>query len=305
MTCVRPHRAALAVAVLFAGVQALAQTDGAEHAPPAPVVYANPKPLCNLVNQKVAESSGIAPSRRRQGVFWTHNDSGGGAFIYAFDVKGSDLGTFSVPGAPAQDWEDIASFSSDGKPYLLIADVGDNAARRANCSLHVVEEPELPEKGQRVPGVAKLVRTLTFSYEDGAGDCEAVAVAPDGKMAYLIKKVVGLTSPVYELPLAAKQAAPLVAKRIAAVPFPMVTAMDVSADGRRCVVLTYGPAFEFSRGGNEAWKDAFGRKPARIGMPLRKQGEAICYGADDRTLYVTSEGTPCPLWEVAPARVEE
>ncbi len=305
MTFVRPLVAVLAVVVLLAGEQALAQTDGAEQVPPLPIVYGNPKFLGHLVSQKVSESSGIAASRRRQGVFWTHNDSGSGAHIYAFDVKGADLGTFSVPGAPAHDWEDMASFLVDGKPFLLIADGGDNAARRGACLLHVVEEPELPERGQQTSGVAKLVRTLTFTYEDGAGDCEAVAVAPDGKTAYLIKKVVGLASPVYELPLADKPAGRLVAKRIAAVRFPMVTAMDMSVDGHRCVVLTYGSAFEFTRGDNEAWKDAFSRKPSRIDMPLRKQGESICYGADDKTLYVTSEGAPCPLWEVVPAPERE
>ena len=63
--------------------------------------------------------------------------------------------------------------------------------------------------------MAKLVRTFTFSYEDGAGDCEAVAISPDGKTAYLIKKVIGLTSPVYELALPEKPTGALVAKRIA------------------------------------------------------------------------------------------
>lgn len=289
-----------ALVIILALEQAVTQAGEADNAPPAPIAYGNPNPLCNLANQKVAESSGIAASRRRPGVFWTHNDSGNSAHIYAFDTKGSDLGLFSISGAAAQDWEDIASFSVDGKSYLLIADTGDNVARRASCSLVIVEEPELPETGQRVSGVAKLVRTVTFSCEDGAGDCEAVAVTPGGKTAYLIKKVFGLTSPVYELPLEEKPVGPLVAKRVAAVPIQIVTAMDMSAEGSRCIVLTYGPAFEFTRTENEGWKDAFSRKPARIGMPLRKQEEAICYGADDRTLYVTSEGASCPLWEISP-----
>ena len=35
-----------------------------------------------------------------------------------------------------------------------------------------------------------------------------------------------------------------------------------------------------------------------IGMPLRIQGESICYGPDGKTLYLTSEKLPTPLWEV-------
>jgi hypothetical protein len=33
-------------------------------------------------------------------------------------------------------------------------------------------------------------------------------------------------------------------------------------------------------------------------MPRRRQGESICYGPDGKTLYLTSEQLPTPLWEV-------
>ena len=35
-----------------------------------------------------------------------------------------------------------------------------------------------------------------------------------------------------------------------------------------------------------------------IVLPVRVQGEAICYGQDGKTLYLTSEKRPTPLWEV-------
>jgi hypothetical protein len=38
-------------------------------------------------------------------------------------------------------------------------------------------------------------------------------------------------------------------------------------------------------------------------MPLRRQGESICYGPDGRSLYLTSEKLPTPLIEI-PARAE-
>jgi hypothetical protein len=74
--------------------------------------------------------------------------------------------------------------------------------------------------------------------------------------------------------------------------------MDISPDGRRAVVLTYRDAYEYSRGRNERWAEAFARKPAEIKLPRRAQGEAIAYGADGKTLYLTSEKLPTPLWEV-------
>src|SRR5262245_45647812 len=46
--------------------------------------YNPPVHLVNLENRSVNESSGIAASRRNKGILWTHNDSGGGPFVFAF-----------------------------------------------------------------------------------------------------------------------------------------------------------------------------------------------------------------------------
>jgi hypothetical protein len=82
--------------------------------------------LCTLESAEVVESSGIALSRRTKGVYWTHNDSGDGANLYAFDATGKDLGTYTLSGVEPIDWEDIASATIDGKPYLFVGDIGDN-----------------------------------------------------------------------------------------------------------------------------------------------------------------------------------
>ena len=74
--------------------------------------------------------------------------------------------------------------------------------------------------------------------------------------------------------------------------------MDISPDGLRAVVLTYGHAREYARRADESWSKAFARKERIIVMPRRKQGESICYGEDGKTLYLTSEGKSQPLWEV-------
>ena len=79
---------------------------------------------------------------------------------------------------------------------------------------------------------------------------------------------------------------------------PPATAMDISPDGRRAVVLTYGSAYEYSRGEDEDWAQALSRPPRELVMPARRQGESICYGLDGKTLYLTSEKLPTPLWEV-------
>ncbi|MEO8495421.1 MAG: hypothetical protein ABI614_10140, partial [Planctomycetota bacterium] len=90
----------------------------------------------------------------------------------------------------------------------------------------------------------------------------------------------------------------LVARSIATISVPLATALDVSPDGSRAIVLTYADAYEFQRRDGEPWADAFKREPQLIKMPIRRQGESICYAGDGRSLYLTSERSPTPLWKV-------
>ena len=235
------------------------------------LIYAAPKELCKLANQKINESSGLAPSRRRKNVFWTHNDSG----------------------------EAMASFTLGKKSYLLLADVGDNSKRRKTCELYIIPEPALGKKPKAGKASVRVAVKITFAYPDGAHDCESVAVDPARRKIYLVTKANTLEAKLYELPLPKKTPAKtLKAKAVAKLPVAFATAMDFSADGRRAVVLTSGNAREFTRTGKQTWAQAFADKSNTIGMPARKQGESICYGIDSETLYLTSEKLPTPLWKV-------
>ena len=258
-----------------------------------PVVrYGTPVLLGTLSDQRIVESSGLAAARRNPGLLWTHNDSGDGPVIYAIGPDGQTQGLIRVLDAEAIDWEDMAGFHLDGRDYLLIADVGDNHRRRKHCTLYLVPEP-LATDTQATP--AAIVR---FTYEDGPRDCEAVAVdGTDGKI-YLVEKKIAGEAGVYELELPREAGALLTARRIATVAIGAVTAMDISHDGRRAVLGTYGPAYEFYRGHDEDWPRAFGRAPRRLPMPPRRQGESICYSADGSAIYLTSEQSPSPLWKV-------
>lgn len=197
-----------------------------------------------------------------------------------------------ISGAAAHDWEDMASYTLDGKHYLLLADVGDNRRQLRQHKLYIVEEPTLDQKS--VP----VIRTIKFSYQDGPHDCEAVAVDPVNKVILLCTKTLGLTCEVFQLDLPLQGNPTLTARVIAKPAHTAVTSMDISPDGRRAILLSYGDAFEYARNADESWAAAFSRPHRSIHMPERKQGEAICYGADGKTLYLTSEHMPTPLWEV-------
>ncbi|RYD38226.1 MAG: hypothetical protein EOP87_01940, partial [Verrucomicrobiaceae bacterium] len=113
----------------------------------------------------VAEASGLAVSSRDDAFMWIVNDSGAQADLHLFGKDGVDHGQVRVEGAVNVDWEDLCSFELDGKPYLLIADTGDNASRREDCGLYVVEEPRLPKAGEKLSGTVKVAWKIPFRFE--------------------------------------------------------------------------------------------------------------------------------------------
>jgi hypothetical protein len=147
-------------------------------------------------------------------------------------------------------------------------------------------------------------------WEGGPIDCEGLGVDVESKQVLLVTKVRrGRDDPaIFALPLEALVGArapegPVEAKKLASLPgVPrLTTALDVSPDGRRLVVLTYGDAHGWARSASETWSDALARPGTKIPLPRREQGEAVCFGLDGRSLLLTSEGRPCPVWEL-PAR---
>ena len=287
-------QASLCTVAVFLVVDAPGAAD--ETALPINVPY---RKLGYLRNPQIDESSGLACSRRVPDLFWTHNDSGDEPRLFAFDRQGNDRGEFVMEGAEAHDWEDMASFMLDGRPCLLIADVGDNQSRAAGYTLYLVEEPELttnPTTNRRLD----LLQTVHFRYSDGPHDCEAMAFDPTDRRAFLVAKTTRKNSNIYmfEWPSTTNSSdTPAVAEQIATVDYPRVTGMDTSPNGRRIVLVTYGLAFELFRAQDETWSQAFARTGRPLIMPFRRQGESICYGPDGRKLYLTSEKRPTPFFE--------
>lgn len=280
---------------------------GDEATPPAAPEWGEPRKVCDLADPAIDESSGVAASRTLDGVFWTHNDSGDLPRVFAVDREGRTRATFRIEGATAEDWEDMCVFSRGERSWLLLADTGDNDADRRETVLYLVEEPRsLPPEGAAdasLPVAARIVMT----YEDGPRDCEGVGVDGASGQVLLVSKHRRMTKPgVYtfdlpgDLPGAGDRAGVrVVARKIAELDVPpLVTALDVAPDGQLAVVLHYVDAYVFARAEGEPWAAAFARSPARVKMPKRRQGESICFGPDGRTLYLTSEKVPTPLWEV-------
>src|SRR5687768_2449868 len=142
--------------------------------------------LFSLTNESVNESSGVAASKRRAGIYWTHNDSGGKAQLFAFDHNGKDVGVYTLAGVEARDWEDMASTKIDGTPYLYVGDIGDNLKNQKRVRIYRFIEPHASD-----PKTISKFETFGATYPDGAHNAETLMVAPNGDILVVTKSDFG------------------------------------------------------------------------------------------------------------------
>ena len=261
---------------------------------------ANP-PAVRLEDPKLTEASGLAISQRDPGFLWLVNDSGSAPIIHLADTHGHARGTITLKGVKNTDWEDLASFKLDGNPYLLVADFGDNDARRDEVALHIVAEPKLPAADDTLGLTLKPDWTIRFRYEGGPRDCESVAIDLANDHIILITKR-DRPPMVYQLPLRkpAKRGV-LTAEKLgplARLPLPPTslphpygtqpTGLDFSPDGR--LVIGYRGAYLFRRAAEQSWTEAFALPPEILADHKLAQAEAIAFSRDGKTILMTSEG---------------
>ncbi len=247
-----------------------------------------------LADRSVTESSGLASSLRREGYFWTHNDSGDGASLYAYDKTGRRTAKVKLKDVSSNDWEDCCTFSSGGKARLLIADCGDNDRQRSKIHLFLLDEPDPLESD-----TVKKVSRITVRYPDGARDCEAVAVDSVRKQIVLLTKSFLPQSGVYVVPLPGPTKkefdVTVTATKIATLVLPLVTAADFDASTGDLWVTNYLQAFRFRASQRrQPLAQQFKQLPDAFDLPKWRQVEALAVD-QDQNVWITSEGAPTPL----------
>ncbi|MCG8371216.1 MAG: hypothetical protein MJA32_11970, partial [Proteobacteria bacterium] len=230
----------------------------------------------------------------------TINDEGR-PLLHALDTRGARRGEVELTPSVNRDWEDLASFALDGEPYVLVADIGDNAARRRSRTIYVAKEPHTDENQTKVDWA------IDFRYPDGPRDAESAAVDIGNERILVLSKR-DVPPVLYELPLRGGGGETLTARRLGAVeslPRPsrrdvelapktrswhwQPTGMDISADGRAAVIMTYRAVYYYLRRDGQDWFDALNGKPIRIGLGNFGNAESVAFGDDRRTVYVTGE----------------
>jgi len=272
-------------------------------------LYGTPTTIANLKNPAINESSGLAASRSNPNIYWTHNDSGDGPLVYAFDATGESRGVFRVAGAQARDWEDMAvgPGPTQASSYLYLGDIGDNNKARSEIVVYRVPEPKLTaadkNSSKSNPRITAAGDAIRLRYPDGKFDAETLLVHPTSGNLYIVTKVILRNATIYEARAPLVPGKVITMKRIGDIKVPSLigalTGGSISPDGRRVALCDYLQGYEVvlprsSKNFNDIWRQTV--TPFKLGQ--REQGEAITYRADGKALLVTSEGKLPPLIQV-------
>jgi hypothetical protein len=252
-----------------------------------------------LQDPALVEVSGLAVSAKNADTLWAHNDSGDTARLFAITPAGATRVVYTLTGATAIDWEDMAIGPGPvaATPYLYAGDIGDNAQARANVVVYRVPEPTVTGSGtQALAGVDKL----TLTYPDGARDAEAMFVDPRSGELYVIQKsLAGGAVGIYRAPANLAAGSTTVLTRVGTLTLPSglanaVTAADITPDGDTIAVRTYGGVRLYSRL-TLTVPGALASGPCAGPIPAEGQGESVAFQPDGRAYSTTSEGAAAQL----------
>jgi hypothetical protein len=266
--------------------------------------YGAAQVLCTMNDPAIIESSGIVASLQQDGVYFTHNDSGDGPRLFAFDESCTVLAEITVTGATAIDWEDIAhGRAQDGSARLYVGDIGNNNRNRTDLVIYEVPEPVVNTNaaGQQIS--VPVIASYPYVYLDAPQDAEGLMVDPRDGAIYIAGKTQTGVAAVYRIEPSSSPfdaLTPFVARPIAHIAYPstraigpQATGADIAPDGSRLVIRTYQEAFEWTLVGDIA--TSLRALPVTIPLPPTIQGEAIAYSSDGSSLITTTEGVGRPV----------
>jgi hypothetical protein len=266
----------------------------------SPPAAARPPALCGRLRARITgrvadpsanELSGLVRSPSQPGLLWSHDDSGAGPILFGLRADGRVAARPTVSGAQAVDWEDIAAGqSADGRPLLYVGDIGDNASRRPSVDVYRVPEPKV---GAAATAPAARLR---LRYPDGAHDAEALLVDPLRADLVIVTKALG-AGRAYRASARLPAGSQTTLGRGPAIALSLVTAGDVSADGRIVVLRGYDRLAVWARHGREPLTTTLGRAPCLSPTSLagEGQGEAIALDRRGASFTTVAEGSPAVL----------
>ena len=240
-----------------------------------PATFGTPpwQPIGRYTHSDIRESSGIVASKQFEGVYWTLNDSGNPATLYATKRNGELIQEIKVRGTRNFDWE---AFGIDDKGQLWIGDIGNNSRMRFDLNVVVVKEPNPYTETE-----AEIIAKYPYRYPDKNVDAEGLFIA-DGIPYIVSKEQSGAV--LYRFP-ALKADKKQVLERVGEfTEARLVTGAGISADGKRLAICTYNSLWVY-HGTDGDLAQMIQSKP--WGLRHNFLGEAICF--EEHNLYLTNE----------------
>ena len=231
------------------------------------------QPTGKYIHPDIRESSGIVASRQFEGVYWTLNDSGNPATLYATKRNGELIQEIAIQGSGNFDWE---ALGIDDKNRLWIGEIGNNSRLRFDLKVVVVKEPNPFTETQ-----AEVIASYPYRYPNENVDAEGLFVVEG--TPYIVSKE-RERAVLYRFPTLqtdTKQVLERVGEFTGA---KFVTGAGVSADGTRLAVCTYDALWVY-HGTTGNLEKMIQSTPWHL--PHNFAGEAVCFDAD--ALLLTNE----------------
>ncbi|MFF1484476.1 WD40 repeat domain-containing protein [Streptomyces sp. NPDC058319] len=247
----------------------------------SPVLAADGDGGFTITDPRIKESSGLAASHLHPGVYWTHNDSDDGPYLYAVDSRtGKTVAKVTLAGIGRP--RDVEAISIGPGNEIYVGDIGDNLdGTWPHVWIYRLPEPK-ELKDQTVRATQYVVK-----YSDGARNAESLIVHPKTGRVYIIdKKEDG--GHLFEGPAHLSASGTNVFKPIAPVDL-WATDAAFSPDGTRLAVRGYFGGIYYD------WNGGKIKRLGSLDMPLQRQGESVTYSADGTKLLYGSEGAESPV----------
>ncbi len=253
--------------------------------------------VATVNDPRLTEVSGMVASRRDPGVLFVHNDSGESvARYFALTPEGAVRAEIVVDGAPSFDIEDATIEHVDGREWIYLGDVGDNAARDGGSPRDRVEVirseiPPLPSAGETVH-VAAFER-FSFTYPDTPHDCEALVFDHRTGDLYLLSKVNEGPHAVYRAAAPHVDGSTRVLEHVVdLLPGRSLADSITAADGDeagRFVIRTYRQVWLVPASEGDA-ASRWSVRPLELPPISEFQGEALAFSHDGASLFSMPEG---------------
>jgi len=254
---------------------------------------------------EIDEASGLVASRMNYNVFWTINDSGGDANIYAFNSAGEHLGIYTIDGITNRDWEDLAIGGGPGyQQYIYVGDIGDNDNQYDTKYIYRFEEPLVSCNQAPATEIIYNSETISVQYPSANYDAETLMHDPLTNDLYIVTKRLQ-ASPVgedkiyrAEYPQSTTQI--IVMEDVGSLDYPPsldpfgglyygATGGEISPLGNEILIKTYTHVYHWKRNHDQTLAEAFQNDYNSVTYTLEPQGEAICWEPYCNGYFTTSE----------------